>query len=221
MLEGLLKANNIDYDAVELERGDSLPEASGYDAVFVFGGPSSANDQSTKMQQELAWVKKVLEYKIPYMGICLGMQVLAKASGGTVIPNKVKEIGWYYTNKTYFEVLLTEEGKADPLFAGLPDRLKIFHLHGETVEMTEEMKLLAYGLTCRNQAVKVGENAYGIQGHFELDRPMFETWVTEDPELKQASKYELEKGYQGAFSEYEQNGKTIFTNFLKISKLIS
>ena len=60
--------------------------------MMVFGGPDSANDDTEKMKQELQRISEILDAEIPYLGICLGMQALVKAAGGTVRKNKIKDL---------------------------------------------------------------------------------------------------------------------------------
>ncbi len=80
------------------------------------------------------------------------------------------------------------------------------------------MKLLGIGGYCRNQIVKIGSSAYGIQGHFELTPHMFEEWMTQDPDLSKMDQRFLRETYKIIKNEYEATGKQIFTNFLRIAK---
>ena len=114
-------------------------------------------------------------------GICLGLQTLVKAAGGRIIKSPVRETGFLDPEGSHFTTELTAAGKQDPLFEGLDHSFKVFHLHGETVELTDSITLLSTGKFCRNQIVRVGKNAYGIQCHFELTPEMLETWMNEDP----------------------------------------
>src|SRR5487761_1756747 len=176
LLERVLAEHEIMYDIVDLDGGQAFPSPVDYRALIVLGGPDSANDASEKMQTELAQIKLAVDKSVPYLGICLGLQVLVKASGGNVVPAAQKEIGFTYQAGQPYTVTLTDAGKQDALFAGLPETLGVFQLHGETVELTEGMQLLATGRDCPNQVVKVGEHAYGIQSHFELTEPMLHSW---------------------------------------------
>lgn len=180
----ILNENNIPYDVVDLSLGKKFPNPKNYAAVMVFGGPDSANDDTEKMKQELQRIKETIDAGIPYLGICLGMQTLVKAAGGNVRKNEVKELGCRDAKGNHFEINLTEEGKNDAIFNGLNNKLNIFHLHGETVDLTPNMSLLAIGKYCKNQAVKIGKNAYGLQGHFELTEEKLRIWMAKDADLK-------------------------------------
>lgn len=220
ILERILNDNNIDYETVDASRGEEIPDPKRYSALFVFGGPDSANDASPKMLAELSRIKEAIDANVPYFGVCLGLQTLVKAAGGKVRKNEVSEIGWRSPDRNYFEINPTSEGSSDPIFEGMIPPTKVFHLHGETVDLSDKMTLLATGKYCRSQVVRVGENAYGIQGHFELTPKMFNDWLRNAPDLKKLDSQELKKDYEEIKQEYEQAGKKIFTNFLRIAKLI-
>lgn len=217
LLEELLKDRGIGYTVVDLDQGQKFPPVENYGAVVVLGGPDSANDESEKMKSELVRISEVLAAKIPYLGICLGLQALVKASGGKVVKSPVKEVGFIGPDGSNFKVELTEDGKQDPLFEGLDHTFNVFQLHGETVELTDSMVLLATGKFCRNQVVKVGSNAYGIQCHFELTKEMFEVWINEDSDLLELSKEQLRAGFAAIQEEYTSVGRKLLANFLRIA----
>lgn len=217
LLEGVLKDRGIKYDIVDLDGGQNFPSPEQYSAVVVLGGPDSANDENEKMQSELARISEVLKAKIPYLGICLGLQTLVKAAGGKVVQSTTKEVGFRDPNNELFTVELTNEGKKDPLFEGLDPTLNVFHLHGEMVELTDDMVTLGIGKFCRNQTVRIGSNAYGTQFHFELTPEMFEMWMNEDPDLQQVDKDQLKNDFETTRNKYVQAGRKLFENFLKIA----
>ncbi|HIH05314.1 TPA: type 1 glutamine amidotransferase [Candidatus Woesearchaeota archaeon] len=220
LLKGILDSHGIGYDIADLGRGEQFPDPGGYDALFVFGGPDSANDNTPKMKDELKRIRQALDADIPFLGVCLGMQALVKAAGGEVVKNAVKETGWRGPDGGFFQMEATEEGETDPLFGGLPSLLPVFHLHGETVVLAEGMALLATGKHCTNQAVKVGERAYGIQGHLELTPPMLEEWMRHDPDLMPLDKDALRKDYAALRGMYEISGTKLLENFLGIAGII-
>ncbi len=217
ILAELLDERSIPYTVLDLLAGEMLPDHSSYGAVVVLGGPNSANDTDDTMVRELAWIKSVVAAGIPYLGICLGLQTLVKAHGGAVVPNHVQEIGFRDHEGERFSVELTEAGKANPLFADLGDTFQVFHLHGETVELTPDMTLLASGKHCTNQIVRVGENAFGIQCHFELTEDMFETWLANDPDLQALDAESLRADFAATKDSYTEVGKKLFNNFLTIA----
>jgi GMP synthase-like glutamine amidotransferase len=220
ILEEILHENNIGFRIVDLDAGDNLPEPDNYSAVIVCGGPDSANDKTRKIEQELAMIKKAIDLEIPYLGICLGMQTLAKSQGALIRKNEVREIGFRSEDGEYYSVNIRDEFVNDPLFAGLGNPLKIFHLHGETVDLTDNIELLGTGKYCKNQVIKAGKNAYGIQGHFELTPEMFEVWLDNDPELMELDRNMFLQDFNELAGEYSNNGYTLFSNFLKIAGLL-
>jgi GMP synthase (glutamine-hydrolysing) len=220
IIEQILKDNGIKYSITDFSPGNFAKPLKNYGAVVVLGGPDSANDKNKKMEGELVFISEVLKAKIPYLGICLGLQTLVKTAGGKVVESPVKEIGFRDPEGDLFNVELTDYGKNDPLFNGMADSFNVFQLHGETVVLKDNIRLLATGKYCRNQIVKTGHNAYGIQCHFELTPEMFEDWINEDPDLKLLDKKRLWTDYELMKEEYSLTGNQLFHNFLKIAGLI-
>jgi GMP synthase (glutamine-hydrolysing) len=216
----LLDQHEVGYDVVDLDKKEAFPDPTAYSALIVLGGPDSANDQTPKTQRELTRVGQALDAGIPYLGICLGLQVLVKAAGGKVVKSPVKEVGFFGPDESPFKVELTADGRRDPLFAELPDALRVFHLHGETVELTDTMTLLGTGQFCRNQAVRVGANAYGLQCHFEFTPELLRTCAEQDSDLKPIGAAALLEQF-GAFEDsYSKTGRQLFTNFLSLAGII-
>ncbi len=220
ILRDILENRKIEYDIADLEAGDTFPDPLNYDAVLVFGGPDSANDKTEKMEDEIGKVRTIIENDIPYMGICLGMQVLVKAAGGRVLKSDVKEIGFREPDGKYFEIDICEGKESEAFLTGLKNHFNIFHLHGETVELSDNMELLASGKFCRNQIVKAGRNAYGIQGHLELTSEMLDLWLEKDPELRSHDSERIKKDFQLVEESYRKNAENLFNNFLHIAGLI-
>jgi GMP synthase (glutamine-hydrolysing) len=221
LLAGVLNTEGVAFDIVDLNKGEALPEIDGYTALVVLGGPDSANDDNAKMTGELAYIKQALDRNKPYLGICLGLQTLVKAAGGKVVPGEVKEVGFINPDGNQHTVVTTGAGKADPLLANLPEELDVFQLHGETVELTPSMTLLAAGKFCKNQIVKVADKAYGIQSHFELTPAMLAVWAAEDPDLVPIGTDKLQADFAGIQQAYANIGETLLRNFLEIAGLTS
>ena len=153
--------------------GDPLPERfDDIAGVCVFGGPMSANDDTTMpfIADELAWIEKVLAAEVPYFGICLGGQMLARVLGATVKPN---DEGWHEIG--FHEIAPTGCGRE--VFG---DITHVYQWHGEGFELPGEATLLATGVTGHfpNQAFRYGEISYGVQFHPECTRDIIEWWMT-------------------------------------------
>ena len=120
-LGDFLRQKDIRWDTVELGSGGHLPKSpKGYDAIVALGGPMNVyeEDKYPFLAEEDVFIKECLRLKIPYLGLCLGSQLLAKAVGAKVVRSPVKEIGWYY-------IKLTDEGKKT-LFLKISCRLSRF-----------------------------------------------------------------------------------------------
>jgi GMP synthase (glutamine-hydrolysing) len=215
LLGEIMEEYGIKNKVIDLSLGEKLPPPEKYAAVVVLGGPDSANDLNTKMRNELAFIRKVLAANIPYLGICLGLQTLVKAAGGEVVESPVKETGFRDGKGQYFRISLTEDGRQDRLFNGISDSFNVFHLHGETVILTDKMNLLATSDSCPDQVVRIGTNAYGIQCHLELTEEMLERWINEDSDLRLMNANELRKDFTDNRELYSQTGYQFFTNFLR------
>lgn len=209
LIEEVLKQKAIPFQIVDLSQQPTADIVlANYCGVVMMGGPDSANDTTAKMQTALHVAQQALSSELPYLGICLGEQVLVKAGGGRVVRSPVKEIGWNY------EIHLTPEGQADHLFAGLPETIPVFQLHGEMAEPTDRMMLLAKGDICPIQVVKVGKLAYGLQCHLELTDELYQIWLDQDPDLKQLDRSNLEQHWQTVRDEYTRHGKQLINNWL-------
>lgn len=217
ILGDILREHGIKNKVIDLSRGEKIHPLEKYGAVVVLGGPDSANDETLKMKGELAFIKKVLDAGIPYLGICLGLQTLVRAAGGEVVKSPVSEIGFRDQEGLFNSVRLTEYGRQDPLFKGIDDIFNVFHLHGETVVPAAGMLLLGEGRLCRNQILKAGSNAYGIQCHFELTPGMFKSWINEDPDLQKLDNEQLSADYNALVGKYSERGRRIFQNFVSIA----
>jgi GMP synthase (glutamine-hydrolysing) len=215
-----VERHNIPSSIVDLHQGEKFPEVAKEDAVVVLGGPDSANDTHPKILSELEALRQCLREGIPCLGVCLGLQLLVKAAGGSVFRNSVKETGFRDPGGGWFEMEKTADGKKDPLLAEIPDLCKVFELHGETVGLASSMTCLARGRFCENQIVRIQERAYGIQGHVELSGRMFEDWLVADEDLRKMNAAELRRDFSAVRSELEKSSETLFKNFLRISGLL-
>lgn len=225
LLERLLREVAVEYEIVDLHKGEPFPDPTHYAALVVLGGPDSANDLTTKMTNELEQVKRAFDAGVPFLGICLGLQIATKVMGGSVVKSPVKEVGLSTPEGVPYSVSLTNLaltalGKKDPLFVGLKNHFRVFQLHGETVELTKNMQLLAIGQDCPNQIVKFRRNAYGIQSHFELTREMLGEWLHADPDLTPLNESKVMAEFDAIEDLYTITGLSLLRNFLHIAGVI-
>ena len=150
------------HEIVRSFEGKPLPRLSDFAAIINLGTPQSAASyfEHDYLKAVFSMVAEAIRTDLPYLGICFGAQILARALGAQVMPNKVKEIGSY-------TVRLTNHGKRDPLFAGFDEEFPVFHWHGDTFRLPFESLLLVEGSDCRNQAFRK-RKAVGLQFHLEV-----------------------------------------------------
>jgi len=170
--EDVLVAAGADIHRVELDEGDALPPWQDFVAIVAMGGPMSVNDDA-----ELPWltaekqaIADAVRAGVPYWGSCLGVQLLAAALGARVYSGTQPEVG-------VLPVTLTDEGRSDPVFAGLPAEFLTLQWHGDTFDVPEGGVLLASSPAFPNQAFRVGRTAYGVQFHVEVTEQMAREWA--------------------------------------------
>ena len=174
VLRRFLAADGVEWEAVHLDRGQPIPPLDGYDQLWAMGGPMDVWDVDEHpwlVPEKRAIRRWVGELGRPFLGLCLGHQLLADALGGTCGPQRPPEIG-------ILEIEHTSEGRADPLFAGLPDRQPCLQWHSVRVAQPPEgAAVLARSATCPCQGIRVGARAYGLQYHVELEPETIPTWA--------------------------------------------
>src|ERR1700693_706148 len=150
--------------------GDPLPDTLAQHAgAVIFGGPQSANDADDFVRREIDWIAVPLAEKKPFLGICLGAQMLAKHLGARVAvhPEGKAEVG-------YYPIRVTDSARA--VCQIWPDY--VYQWHREGFELPHGAELLAVGDIFRVQALRYGPVAYGIQFHAEVTHAMMCRWTT-------------------------------------------
>jgi GMP synthase (glutamine-hydrolysing) len=163
-----LQARGYRLDVRRPRFGDPLPETlADHGGVVIFGGPMSVNDPEDYVKRETDWVGVALEEKAPFLGLCLGAQMLARHLGAAVKPHAdgMVEVG-------YYRLTPTEAGRR---LMEWPDR--VHHFHREGFDLPDGAVLLAEGETFANQAFSYGPAAFALQFHIELTTAMVNRWT--------------------------------------------
>ena len=174
MFRNLFREDGYPWDVVELDRGDSIPDLTPYDMMLVMGGPQDVWQESEHawLIEEIAAIRQfVIEMQRPFLGVCLGHQLLAVALGGSVAMAETPEVG-------VMTVELTSFGGTDPLFRGMRSPMTVLQWHGAQVSaLPEEATVLARSAHCAVQAFRYGTRAYGLQYHVEIVGETVDEWA--------------------------------------------
>ena len=198
-----LEQHHVEIHTVKLYEGTRLPnDVFDFDTVISMGGPMNVyeEDKYPFLAEETEFLVRCFEKGLPVLGICLGAQLMAKAAGARVIKAPQEETGWY-------TVSLTEEGKKDSFFRGLPESFTVFQLHGDTFEIPHGGTLLTTSSTCRNQAFRIS-NSLALQFHLEVQAAKLAIWL-----IGHNLREDVLKTYQEIREELDKNAWTLYDNF--------
>ena len=199
----LMKIDKFNITTIELDQGEKIPDnLSSYDAMFCMGGP-----MDTWMEETYPWLidekNKIKEFVInlkkPYLGFCLGCQLLGEVLGGQVVKSNPPEIG-------ILDINMTKNKNFDKLFSEYPEKIKALQWHSYEVielEKNNDVKILASSPTTKYQIFKYMDHAYGIQFHIEIKEDTVSQWSCV-PEYEKALEDSLGKG---ALKIFDQNAK--------------
>jgi len=222
-IKDLMLADGLNLHTIELDEGEKIPnDLDKFDGMFCMGGP-----MDTFMEKEYSWLieekKKIKEFVIdlkkPYLGFCLGCQLLGEVVGGKVVKSSPAEIGM-------MDINFTEEKKQDNLFSKFPDKIKSLQWHSyevQGIEKNKDITLLASSPVTKYQIFKYQNHAYGIQFHIEIKDTTVKEWGSV-PEYKKALEDQLgdsalEKFDQSAkknMKDMNNYSKILYSNFKKI-----
>ena len=214
-IKDLMLADNIKLTTIELDEGEKIPDdLSKFEAMFCMGGP-----MDTYMEEEYPWLieekKKIKEFvvdlKKPYLGFCLGCQLLGEVVGGKVIKSKPAEIG-------IMDINFSEEKDKDILFSSFPKNIKSLQWHSYEVnglDNNKDVTVLASSPITKYQIFKYQSHAYGIQFHIEIKDTTVNEWGCV-PEYKKALEDQLGEGALDKFDQAAKDNMTDMNNYSKI-----
>jgi len=224
-IKDLMIKDGVNLTTIELDEGEKIPsDLNRFDAMFCMGGP-----MDTYMEDQYPWLidekKKIKEFvvtlKKPYLGFCLGCQLLGEAIGGNVVKSNPSEIG-------IMDVNFSAEKNNDSLFSSFPNKIKSLQWHSYEVnnlQSNKDVVILASSPITKYQIFKYQNHAYGIQFHIEIKDTTVNEWGCV-PEYKSALEKQLGEGALEKFdkeaksnmSQMNNYSEILYTNFKKIIK---
>jgi GMP synthase-like glutamine amidotransferase len=163
-----LDTRGIPWQLFRIDAGDALPtDVRQFSGLVFMGGPMSVNDDLPWIPHSLELIRQAARADIPVLGHCLGGQLMAKALGGVVGRNPVKEIGWG-------GVMVADNATARAWF-GETKKFDAFHWHGETFTIPPGATGILGNAYCENQAFALGKHL-GMQCHIEMTEEMVREW---------------------------------------------
>jgi GMP synthase-like glutamine amidotransferase len=183
-----------------------------YDAVFVFGGKQNVGEERAYpwLVPEYDVLRDLVERRVPLFGVCLGVQLLARAMGADVGPSPEPERG-------FVPVELTDAARSDPIFSGLPERFEAFQGHLYAFEVPDGSVELARSRVC-SQAIRVGECAWGVQFHPEVRVPQIEQWYAKEEAATLPETERVVAEARARFGEWNAFGARLCRAFLTVAE---
>ena len=185
-----LLADGHELTTIQLDEGENIPSnLDEFDAMLCMGGP-----MDTFMEDEFNWLvgekKAIREYvlnlKKPFLGFCLGCQLLGEVLGGKVVQSNPPEIG-------VLDINVSDQAITDPVFNFLPNKIKALQWHSYEVQGLESnpnINIIGSSPTTKYQIFGYNNHAYGIQFHLEIRKSTVDDWAAV-PEYKNALEQSL------------------------------
>ena len=215
-IKDLMIKDGVNITTIELDEGEKIPNnLNFFDGMLCMGGP-----MDTWMEKDYPWLieekKKIKEFVVdlnkPYLGFCLGCQLLGEVIGGKVVKTNNPEIGM-------LDVNFLDEKKKDILFADFPQKITSLQWHSYEVQELEKNKdvtLIASSKETKYQIFRYKNNAYGIQFHIEIKDTTVNDWGCV-PEYKSSLENQLG---QGALEKFDKEARDNMNNMNNYSKIL-
>ena len=214
-IKDLMLLDNVNLTTIELDEGEKIPnDLNKFDAMFCMGGP-----MDTYMENKYPWLieekKKIKNFVVdlqkPYLGFCLGCQLLGEALGGKVVKSNPAEIGM-------MDINFSNKKNNDSLFSSFPNKIKSLQWHSYEVnnlESNKDVTILASSPITKYQIFKYKNHAYGIQFHIEIKDTTVNEWGCV-PEYKSALEEQLGVGALEKFDKEAKSNMIAMNNYSKI-----
>ena len=215
-IKDLMIEDGVDITTIQLDEGGLIPEdLNSFDAMLCMGGP-----MDTWMEEDYPWLidekKRIKEFvvdlKKPYLGFCLGCQLLGEVIGGKVVRSEPSEIGILD-----IDFLKTKDG--DNLFSSFPNKIKSLQWHSyevQNLENNKDVTLIGSSNVSKYQIFRYQNHAYGIQFHIEIKDTTVNEWGCV-PEYKSALEQHLGKG---ALEKFDKSAQENMTDMNKYSQIL-
>lgn len=155
----------------------ALPELDGLDAIVAFGGEQDAWDPA--LADEVALIAEAVEREIPFLGVCLGAQLLARATGGENLRLPKRFLSWEP---------ITVLDTTDPVLGAIPAGAHALHWNQDGFEPpAHAVEVYARPVGGRAEGFRVGPCAWGVQFHPEVDQAAVDGWYAGWPESAAAA----------------------------------
>ena len=214
-IKDLMLADGWKLTTIELDEEDKIPDdLNQFDAMFCMGGP-----MDTWMEEKYPWLieekKRIKEFVInlkkPFLGFCLGCQLLGEVVGGKVVKSNPSEIGM-------LDVNFSVEKNNDNLFSSFPNKIKSLQWHSyevDNLQSNKDLVILASSPITKYQIFKYQNHAYGIQFHIEIKDTTVNVWGCV-PEYKSALEEQLGEGALEKFDKEAKSNMSQMNNYSKI-----
>ncbi len=218
ILRDYMTRDGITWDTIELDEGDAIPELDDYQALIVMGGPMDVWEEAQYpwlIDEKKAIHEAIVERQLPYLGFCLGHQLMADALGGSVGAMSAPEVG-------ILDIELNDDGLRSSIFSGLPQSMKSLQWHSAEVSVAPPGSVvLAHSPICPIQALQFGNSAFSVQCHIELTDTTVSDWGRV-PAYEQALEKTLGPGSlkqlnieaDANMDEFNKSASLIYNNFI-------